>query len=104
MFAAIVVEILVFAAVCFPFYALITIHSNTAYGTFYNAGQQVCAFVFPFVDVFITDFGEKKHWLNDDYVKFFRFSEQIIDKNKEGVLAFVSNNGYLDNPTFRGIA
>lgn len=50
-----------------------------------------------------TDFGERKHWLNDDYVKFFRFSEQIINKNKEGVLAFVSNNGYLDNPTFRGM-
>lgn len=51
----------------------------------------------------VTDFGERKHWLNDDYVKFFRFSEQIINKNKEGVLAFVSNNGYLDNPTFRGM-
>lgn len=51
----------------------------------------------------VTDFGERKHWLNDDYVKFFRFSEQIINKNTEGVLAFVSNNGYLDNPTFRGM-
>ena len=51
----------------------------------------------------MTDFGERKHWLNDDYVKFFRFSEQIINKNSEGVLAFVSNNGYLDNPTFRGM-
>lgn len=51
----------------------------------------------------VTDFGERKHWLNDDYVKFFRFAEQIISKNNEGVLAFVSNNGYLDNPTFRGM-
>jgi len=51
----------------------------------------------------VTDFGERKHWLNDDYVKFFRFSEQIINDNKEGILAFVSNNGYLDNPTFRGM-
>ena len=51
----------------------------------------------------ITDFGERKHWLNDDYVKFFRFSEQIISKNEEGILAFVSNNGYLDNHTFRGM-
>lgn len=51
----------------------------------------------------VTDFGEQKHWLNDDYVKFFRFSEQIINKNKEGVLAFVTNNGYLDNHTFRGM-
>lgn len=51
----------------------------------------------------VTDFGEKKHWLNDDYVKFFRFAEQIINKNKEGILAYVSNNGYLDNNTFRGM-
>lgn len=51
----------------------------------------------------ITDFGERKHWLNDDYVKFFRFAEQIINKNNEGILAYVSNNGYLDNPTFRGM-
>ena len=38
----------------------------------------------------VTDFGEKKHWLNDDYVKFFRFSEQIIDKNNEGVVSNIS--------------
>ena len=50
-----------------------------------------------------TPFGERKHWLNDDYVKFFRFAEQIISKNGEGILAFVSNNGFLDNPTFRGM-
>ena len=42
-------------------------------------------------------------WLNDDYVKFFRFSQQVIDKTDEGILAFVSNNGFLDNPTFRGM-
>ena len=51
----------------------------------------------------VTDFGERKHWLNDDYVKFFRFSENIINKNNEGILAFVSNNGFLENPTFRGM-
>lgn len=51
----------------------------------------------------VTDFGEQKHWLTDDYVKFFRFSEQIINKNKDGVLCFITNNGYLDNHTFRGM-
>jgi len=51
----------------------------------------------------VTRFGERKHLLNDDYVKFFRFAEQIINKNNEGILAFVSNNGYLDNQTFRGM-
>jgi len=42
-------------------------------------------------------------WLNDDYVKFYHFAEQIINKNNEGILAFVSNNGFLANPTFRGM-
>lgn len=51
----------------------------------------------------VTDFGEQKHWLNDDYVKFFRFSEKIINNSPEGILAFVTNNGYLDNHTFRGM-
>ncbi|MCL1883289.1 MAG: N-6 DNA methylase [Defluviitaleaceae bacterium] len=51
-----------------------------------------------------TKLNEKNpKWLGDDYVKFFRFAEQIIDKNGEGILAFVSNNGYLNNPTFRGM-
>lgn len=50
-----------------------------------------------------THFGERKHWLNDDYVKFIRMSESLIEKNGEGVLGFITNHGYLDNPTFRGM-
>ena len=42
-------------------------------------------------------------WINDDYVKFIRFSEYLIEKNGEGVLGFITNHGYLDNPTFRGM-
>lgn len=42
-------------------------------------------------------------WLNDDYVKFIRLSQEFIDKNKEGVLSFINNHAYLDNPTFRGM-
>lgn len=51
----------------------------------------------------ITNFGERKHKLNDDYIKFFRFAEQIIQTNETGILAFISNNGYLDSPTSRGM-
>lgn len=51
----------------------------------------------------VTPFREQKHWLTDDYVKFFRFAENLILKNNEGILAYVSNNGYLDNPTCRGM-
>lgn len=42
-------------------------------------------------------------WLNDDYVKFIRLGEYYIDKNGEGILAYITNHGYLDNPTFRGM-
>jgi hypothetical protein len=42
-------------------------------------------------------------WLNDDYVKFVRWAQWRIARSGAGVLAFISNNGYLDNPTFRGM-
>ena len=42
-------------------------------------------------------------WLNDDYVKFIRFAQWRIQKTGEGILAFVTNHSYLDNPTFRGM-
>ncbi|KAA0268335.1 MAG: DNA methyltransferase [Chloroflexi bacterium CFX1] len=42
-------------------------------------------------------------WLQDDYVKFIRFGEWRIDQTGHGVLAFITNHGYLDNPTFRGM-
>jgi predicted helicase len=42
-------------------------------------------------------------WINDDSVKFIRFAEQMIEKNGEGILGFITNHGYLDNPTFRGM-
>ena len=48
-------------------------------------------------------FGERKHWLHDDYVKFMRMAEHLIEKNGEGVLGFITNHGYLANPTFRGM-
>ncbi len=42
-------------------------------------------------------------WLQDDYVKFIRFGQWRIDKTGVGILAFITNHGYLDNPTFRGM-
>lgn len=42
-------------------------------------------------------------WINDDYVKFLRYGQYFIEKNGEGVLAFINPHGYLDNPTFRGM-
>ncbi len=48
--------------------------------------------------------GEKNpKWLQDDYVKFIRFGQWRIGQSGAGVLAFITNNAYLDNPTFRGM-
>ncbi|QOV23693.1 type ISP restriction/modification enzyme [Anabaenopsis elenkinii] len=41
--------------------------------------------------------------LQDDYVKFIRFAQWRIDETNQGILAFVTNHGFLDNPTFRGM-
>jgi len=42
-------------------------------------------------------------WLQDDYVKFLRWGQWRIEQTGQGVLAFITNHGYLDNPTFRGM-
>jgi len=42
-------------------------------------------------------------WINDDYVKFIRYGQFFIEQNGEGVLAFINNHSFLDNPTFRGM-
>jgi hypothetical protein len=48
--------------------------------------------------------GEKNpKWLQDDYVKFIRLAQWKIDQAGEGVLGYISNHSYLDNPTFRGM-
>jgi len=48
--------------------------------------------------------GEKNpKWLQDDYVKFIRFAQWKIDQAGEGVLGFITNHSYLDNPTFKGM-
>ncbi|GAA6917678.1 DNA methyltransferase [Helicobacter pylori] len=42
-------------------------------------------------------------WLLDDYVKFMRFAQNKIEALGHGLFGFISNNAFLDNPTFRGL-
>jgi predicted helicase len=39
--------------------------------------------------------------LSDDYIKFIRFGQQFIEKNGEGVLAYINNNSFLDGVIHR---
>lgn len=47
--------------------------------------------------------GERKQWLHDDYVKFLRYAHWRIEVSDCGIVGLVTNHGYLDNATFRGV-
>ena len=44
-----------------------------------------------------------QRWLRDDYVKFIRFAQWRITQTGYGVLALISNHGYLKNHTLNGM-
>ena len=48
-------------------------------------------------------FGEKKHWLSDDYIKFIRFAQHHLESKNQGVLSFITPNSFLSNPSFRAM-
>lgn len=47
------------------------------------------------------DLYEKKLNLDDDYIKFIRYGQHYIDKNGSGILAYISNNSFIDGITHR---
>jgi predicted helicase len=47
------------------------------------------------------DLNEKKLNLDDDFIKFFKFGQWRIEQTGYGILAFISNNTYLDGLTHR---
>lgn len=68
-----------------------------------NKGEWITRLIEDYKYIDGIHFGERKHWLQDDYVKFIRFAESMIEKTGEGVVGLITNHGYLDNPTFRGM-
>ncbi|KOR33100.1 DNA methyltransferase [Achromatium sp. WMS3] len=68
-----------------------------------NNGEWISSLIEDYKYVDGVHFNERKHWLNDDYVKFLRYGQHFIEKNSSGILAFINPHGFLDNPTFRGM-
>lgn len=68
-----------------------------------NMGEWITKLIDIYKYVDGKHFGERKHWLHDDYVKFIRFAEWKINQAGKGVIGYITNHGYLDNPTFRGM-
>jgi len=69
-----------------------------------NRGEWISALVRDYYQVDGQRLDERNpRGLQDDYVKFIRFAEWRIAKTGEGIIGFISNHSYLDNPTFRGM-
>jgi len=47
------------------------------------------------------DLNERKINLDDDYIKFIRYAEHYIEKNKTGIVAMITNNSFIDGITHR---
>ena len=48
-------------------------------------------------------YGRESKWLRNDYLKFLRLAQAKVEQAGEGIVALVTDHGYLDNPTFRGV-
>ncbi len=69
-----------------------------------NTGTWISKKIKSYYEVDGKPLGEKNpKWLQDDYVKFFRFAQWKINQAGEGLLGLITNHSYLDNPTFRGM-
>ncbi|NET58479.1 MAG: N-6 DNA methylase [Symploca sp. SIO2E6] len=69
-----------------------------------NTGEWISGLIRDYYQIDGEPLGERNpKGLQDDYVKFIRFFQWRIEQTGYGVLAFVTNHGYLDNPTFRGM-
>ena len=68
-----------------------------------NRGDWITALLRDYYQVDGKPLGEKKTWLQDDYVKFIRFAQWRIEQTGHGIVGYISNHAYLDNPTFRGM-
>ena len=84
---------------------ILVILGNPPYsGHSFNVGEWISKEIKVYYQVDGKPLGEKNpKWLQDDYVKFIRFAQWKIDQAGEGVLGFITNHSYLDNPTFRGM-
>ena len=69
-----------------------------------NTGEWIRGLIDDYKQVDGKPLGEKNpKWLQDDYVKFLRFAQWKIEQADRGVVGMITNHGYLDNPTFRGM-
>ena len=53
------------------------------------------------LDDYKKNLNEKKLNLDDDYIKFIRLAQYYVERNGEGIVAYISNNSFIDGITHR---
>jgi hypothetical protein len=69
-----------------------------------NTGTWISTLIDDYKQVDGKPLGERNpKWLQNDYVKFIRFAQWRITQTGYGIVAYITDNSYLDGPTFRGM-
>ena len=68
-----------------------------------NTGEWISEKIEAYKHIAGVHFGEKKHWLQDDYVKFIRLAESHVEASGSGIVGYINNHSFLDNSTFRAM-
>jgi Type ISP C-terminal specificity domain/N-6 DNA Methylase len=78
---------------------IMVVMGNPPYSNFgrMNRGKWILALL----NDYKKDLHEKKLNLDDDFIKFIRFAQWRIDSTGAGILAFITNNTYIDGITHR---
>jgi predicted helicase len=68
-----------------------------------NMSESFVGLVEPYKQINGVSLGERKIWAQDDYKKFIRLSQLKIATAGCGVLGLITNNGFINEPTSRGM-
>ena len=68
-----------------------------------NMSEAIVDSVAPYKEINGISLGERKIWAQDDYKKFIRLSQLAIANSGCGILGFITNHGYINEPTSRGM-
>ena len=78
---------------------IMVVLGNPPYSNF--GGMNKGDWIRELIEDYKKDLNERKINLDDDYIKFIRFGQWRIEQTGSGILAFISNNSYIDGITHR---
>lgn len=84
-------------------YFSVVIGNPPYFGFKSNEGQWINSQIDKYKYISGKNISERKHRLGNDYVKFIRYAQYLIEANGVGIIGFINDHGYLFNPTFRGM-